>query len=155
MITLERKLKASLDDVWELWTTAEGIESWWGPDGFTTRVDELDVRRGGAFRYTMTATGKNEVEFMKREGLPLSSKVKATYTEVAPKRRLAFTQLADFLPGVKPFEMTNVVELESAGGEVRMTVTVDGIRDPVFGERAKMGWESQLGRLEKKLTSAA
>ena len=30
-ITLERTYKASLQDVWDMWTTKEGIESWWGP----------------------------------------------------------------------------------------------------------------------------
>ena len=27
-ITLERTYKASLQDVWDMWTTKEGIESW-------------------------------------------------------------------------------------------------------------------------------
>lgn len=34
-IVIERKYAASIEDVWELWTTKEGIESWWGPDGFS------------------------------------------------------------------------------------------------------------------------
>ena len=34
-ITLERTYKASLQDVWDMWTTKDGIESWWGPDGFS------------------------------------------------------------------------------------------------------------------------
>ncbi len=36
-ITLERTYKASLQDVWDMWTTKEGIESWWGPDGSRSR----------------------------------------------------------------------------------------------------------------------
>ena len=28
-ISLERTYKASIDDVWDLWTTKEGLESWW------------------------------------------------------------------------------------------------------------------------------
>lgn len=155
MIELVRNLKASLDDVWELWTTAEGIESWWGPQGFTTRVHEIDLRRGGAFRYSMTATGPDQVRFMKQAGMPLAQEVRATYTEVAPKLRLAFTQLADFIPGVKPYDVKNLVVLEPARGGVRMTVTVDGMHDAVWTERARMGWEGQLDRLETKLTSVA
>ena len=30
-IRIERTYNASIEDVWELWTTKEGIESWWGP----------------------------------------------------------------------------------------------------------------------------
>ena len=36
--TLERNFNASIDDVWELWTTKDGIESWWGPDGFAVKT---------------------------------------------------------------------------------------------------------------------
>jgi uncharacterized protein YndB with AHSA1/START domain len=37
-ITLERLYRAELQDVWDLWTTKDGIESWWGPGGFTVVV---------------------------------------------------------------------------------------------------------------------
>ena len=30
-IVLERTFDATIDDVWELWTTKEGFESWWAP----------------------------------------------------------------------------------------------------------------------------
>jgi hypothetical protein len=33
-ITIERTYPASVEEVWELWTTKEGIEAWWAPDGF-------------------------------------------------------------------------------------------------------------------------
>src|SRR5207245_3225668 len=32
-VTLERTFQASMEEVWDLWTTKEGIESWWGPGG--------------------------------------------------------------------------------------------------------------------------
>jgi uncharacterized protein YndB with AHSA1/START domain len=49
-ITMERTYKASVEDLWDLWTPKDGIESWWGPDGFTTKVLELDLRSGGQLR---------------------------------------------------------------------------------------------------------
>jgi len=42
-ITLERTYHGAIEDVWELWTTKAGIESWWGPDGFTVKVLELEA----------------------------------------------------------------------------------------------------------------
>ena len=33
MIKIERTFNAAIEDVWTLWTTVDGIESWWGPDG--------------------------------------------------------------------------------------------------------------------------
>ena len=55
-ITLERTFRATMEDAWDLWTTREGLESWWGPEGFVTTVHELDIRPGGMFEYQMTAT---------------------------------------------------------------------------------------------------
>ena len=35
---IERVWQAPIGLVWELWTTAEGLASWWGPGGFTVEV---------------------------------------------------------------------------------------------------------------------
>src|SRR5262249_42101935 len=51
---LERTYHAPAELIWELWTTAAGLEEWWTPDGFETRVSELELRPGGQVRYTMT-----------------------------------------------------------------------------------------------------
>jgi uncharacterized protein YndB with AHSA1/START domain len=37
-ITLERVYHTDVQDVWDLWTTKDGIESWWGPGGFAVTV---------------------------------------------------------------------------------------------------------------------
>src|SRR6185369_12585987 len=71
-ITLERTFTAPVEDVWELWTTREGIESWWGPDGFTVKVRKLDLRVGGELLYDMIATAPEQIEFMKKAGMPTS-----------------------------------------------------------------------------------
>ena len=49
-VNLQRTFAASLDLVWELWTTKEGIESWWGPPGFEVKVSKLELRQGLAAR---------------------------------------------------------------------------------------------------------
>ena len=114
-ITLERTYKASVEDVWDMWTTKEGIESWWGPDGFSVKVRKLDLRPGGELHYAMTATAPPQIEFMKRAGMKLTTEAKLAYTEVSPPRRLAYTHLADFIPGAEPYGVAHVVELTSMG----------------------------------------
>jgi uncharacterized protein YndB with AHSA1/START domain len=47
MITIERTYTADIADMWALWTTKEGFESWWGPEGFRVDVHELDARASG------------------------------------------------------------------------------------------------------------
>lgn len=152
-ITIERIYEAAIDDVWELWTTKQGIESWWGPDGFEVQVRHLDLRPGGQLQYAMTATGPGQVEFMKKAGLPLTTQARLTYTEVVPKRRLAYVHLADFVPGVKPYDVATVLELHVDAPTVRMVLTFDAMHDEQWTQMAVMGWESQLGKLAKQISA--
>src|SRR3954449_7673077 len=81
---LERTYPAPAELIWELWTTAAGIEEWWAPDGFENRVSELQLRPGGQLVYTMTATAPEQVEFMKSAGMPLSTESRKTFIEGSP-----------------------------------------------------------------------
>lgn len=153
-ITMERTYQAPIEDVWDLWTTKEGIESWWGPEGFSVKVRALDLRPGGELRYAMTASGPAQVEFMKQAGMPLTTEARLTYAEIVPRRRLAYTHLADFIPGVEPYDVATVVELQETAQGVRMILSFDAMHEEVWTQRAVMGWESQLGKLAKALGQA-
>ena len=68
IITHTRLLKAPRDLVWEVWTTPEHIKEWWGPVGFSVTNDSMDVKPGGAWKFTMHGMGKdypNIVRFKK------------------------------------------------------------------------------------------
>jgi len=88
-ITIERKYRACLKDVWDLWTTKGGFESWWGPGGFTAKVLTLDLRPGGELLYAMTASGREQIEFMKKAGMPLTVEARIRFTQVVHQKRLA------------------------------------------------------------------
>jgi len=154
-ITFERNYKASAAEVWELWTTKDGIEEWWGPDGFSVEVFELELRVGGALYYTMTATDPPQVEFMKKAGMPLTNHHRGTFTAVEPERRLGFNLPADFIPGVKPYPVETTVEIFPSAGGVRMVVTIDPMHDAHWTDMAVKGWEMELGRLERSLAKRA
>jgi uncharacterized protein YndB with AHSA1/START domain len=146
-ITLERVYDADIQDVWDLWTTKDGIESWWGPGGFAVTVRRLDLRPGGELRYAMTAIDPPQVEFMKKAGMPLTTEARIAFTEVVPARRLAYVHLADFIPGVEPYDVATVVELESTPQGVRMVLTFDAMHSDEWTQRAVMGRESELNKL--------
>jgi len=150
-IRFERVYDASVEDVWALWTTKDGIESWWGPDGFAVKVQKLDLRPGGELLYAMTAIAPPQVEFMKKAGMPLTTEARLTYTEVVAPRRLAYTHLADFIPGVAPYGVETLVELHPTAEGVRLVLTFDAMHDEEWTQRATMGWESELGKLAKVL----
>jgi len=146
-ITLERVYRADIQDVWDLWTTKDGIESWWGPGGFAVTVRTLDLRPGGELLYAMTAIDPPQVAFMKQAGMPLTHEARITFTEIVPPRRLAYVHLADFIPGVEPYDVATLVELVASGGEVRMTLTFDAMHDDEWTTRATTGWEEEIGKL--------
>jgi uncharacterized protein YndB with AHSA1/START domain len=90
-LAFERTFDASIDDVWELWTTKEGVESWWGPEGFHVEVRAIDPRPGGQMRYAMIASAPEVVAHMKRAGMPLVTEATLTYRQILPRRRLAYS----------------------------------------------------------------
>jgi uncharacterized protein YndB with AHSA1/START domain len=55
-ITLVRRIKASPAVVFEAFSTAEGLTSWWGPDDYPVISAEADVRVGGDFRVRFRTT---------------------------------------------------------------------------------------------------
>ena len=147
-ITLERVYRADVQDVWDLWTTKDGIESWWGPGGFAVTVRKLDLRPGGELLYAMTAIDPPQVEFMKKAGMPLTQELRITYTEIVPLRRLAYVHLTDFIPGVEPYDVATVVELQRVAEDVRMILSFDAMHSDEWTERAVIGWNSELGKLD-------
>jgi uncharacterized protein YndB with AHSA1/START domain len=148
-ITLERALKATSKQVWDLWTTKQGLESWWGPEGFVTKVNRLEVRPGGKFDYEMTATGPEQVEAMKKANLPLTSRARGTYTEIKAPHRMVYKTVADFIPGVAPYEVTTLVEIRIVPGGVRLTVIEDVMHNEEWTRMSEMGMGSSLDRLAK------
>jgi uncharacterized protein YndB with AHSA1/START domain len=52
-IVLTRVVNASRELVFQVFTEPEHIKHWWGPNGFTNTIHEMDVRPGGVWRFIM------------------------------------------------------------------------------------------------------
>jgi uncharacterized protein YndB with AHSA1/START domain len=149
-VVIERTYRAQVTELWELWTTKEGFESWWGPVGFRVAVHTLEARLDGALHYEMIADTPEMVEAMKQMGRPASHGSRGRFSEFQPHARLALTHMIDFLPGVEPYESTITVECFPAGESVRMVVTLDPMHDEEFTKMQTMGFTSQLSKLDKR-----
>lgn len=149
-IVIERVYRASLQDVWDLWTTKDGFESWWGPEGFRGDVHEIDARPGGVLRYDMAADTAEMVAAMADAGRPPSHPVTSRFSVCEPQTRLVLTSMIDFLPGVEPYENDITVTFAPLGDSVRMTVTLSGMHDPAFTEMQREGFTSQLTKLDRR-----
>lgn len=149
-IVIERRYRASVADIWDLWTTKEGFESWWGPQGFGVDVHVLEARTGGELRYDMVARSPEMIAAMTRMGQPTSHPTNSRFTEVTLHKRLVLTNIIDFLPGVTPYVSTIAVEFVEDGGQVRMIVTLDAMHSDQFTQMQKEGFTSQLTKLDER-----
>jgi uncharacterized protein YndB with AHSA1/START domain len=149
-VVIERSYRASLEDVWDLWTTKEGFESWWGPEGFRAEVQEIEARVGGVLRYDMIADSPEMIAAMKQMGRPASHPTRSRFAELVPCQRLVLTSVIDFLPDVATYETNIAVDLSSAGDRVRMVVTLDAMHSEEFTRMQEQGFTSQLTKLDRR-----
>jgi uncharacterized protein YndB with AHSA1/START domain len=152
-IRFERSYEAPVEDLWNLWTTKEGFESWWGPEGFRVDVHRIDPRSGGELSYDMIAVGAGQIAYMKSAGMPLSHPARGRFSEIEPHKRLKISHIIDFIPGVEPYEHGILVEFIPEGASVRMLVTVEPHHDEEWTRRAVAGFESQLTKLPALLAA--
>ncbi|HKO91133.1 MAG TPA: SRPBCC domain-containing protein [Polyangiaceae bacterium] len=152
-VVIERSYRADIGDVWDLWTTKDGFESWWGPQGFRVEVNELDARAGGALRYEMIADSPEMIAAMKRLGRPASHPTNSRFTELHPRERLVITSLIDFIPGVTPYENRIVVDFKVLGRQVRMSVTLEALHTEEMSKMQQEGFTSQLTKLDSRFDS--
>jgi Activator of Hsp90 ATPase homolog 1-like protein len=152
-VRIERAYDAPAKEIWNLWTTPQGIESWWAPDGFKVKVDKLELKPGGELVYTMTATGPEQIEFMRGAGMPLSTESRKTFTEVKSGARLSYNSLVDFVPEHEPYWFLTVVDFERTGEGTRVIMTVDRMHDEVWTGRLIAGRENELDNLRKVLAA--
>src|SRR5258708_2942441 len=52
-LVISRLVNAPRKLVWEVWTKAEHIKHWWGPNGFTNTIDKMEVKPGGVWEFVM------------------------------------------------------------------------------------------------------
>jgi uncharacterized protein YndB with AHSA1/START domain len=52
-IIISRVVNARRELVWDAMTRPEHVMKWWGPNGFTTTIEEMDVRVGGRWKHIM------------------------------------------------------------------------------------------------------
>ena len=96
----------------------------------------------------MTATGPEQVEFVRTLGLPLSSEFRRTFTEVAAPTRLAYLSLIDFVPDHEPYEHLTVVDIEPAGDRTNVVMTIDPLHHETWTQEYAAHRDNELGNLE-------
>jgi uncharacterized protein YndB with AHSA1/START domain len=149
-IVIERTYRASIEDLWALWTTKAGFEAWWGPAGCHVKVHDLETRAGGALEYDMIADSPDAIAETKNLGLPPFQRTRAWFGEFRPHQRLTLVHGMDFISNAEPREHTIEVDFSSADGKASMVVTVHPHVDPRWTRVAVEAFKCQLARLDSR-----
>jgi uncharacterized protein YndB with AHSA1/START domain len=142
--TIERTFKAAPGKVWQMWTTAKGIESWWGPAakdmGFDLKVLKLDVRPGGEYAIQM----KDAKVALVNHG---------HYNAIVPNRRIEQVWEFDIFlaPGEKPYDVAITIDLEPAGKGTKLTFRQGPLSTAEHTEGSRQGVMKNMEKLEKAL----
>jgi uncharacterized protein YndB with AHSA1/START domain len=154
-IRFERVYTASVEDVWALWTTKEGLAAWFAPEGMRFEVSVLELWVGGAFDHVMTAVGSEQVAYLANLQRPPSVWVSARFIEIVHHRRLRIRFDIDFVPGTDSYPYDMLVELHGDAGQVRMILTADRHPDPEMTRGAIAGFTSQMQRFDLAIAARA
>jgi uncharacterized protein YndB with AHSA1/START domain len=152
-VVVERSYEGTPQELWELWTTKEGFESWWGPEGFRVEVKTIEARVGGKLVYDMIADTPAMIAAMKELGQAVSHGTHGTFAEYDPHKRLRVLYIIDFLPGIAPYENNIVAEFIPKGTSVTMRVSIDAHPDDEWTQRSLQGFTSQLTKLPAALNA--
>ncbi len=154
-VVIERTFAAPIDLVWKMWAEAEHFAAWYGPQGASIPVAEMDVRVGGTRLICM--------EMQTPDG-PMKMWFTGEFTDVTPPQRLAYTDaMCDEdgtvktpesmgMPPGSPTSTEVVVELTSEGEGTRMKMTHVGVPADSPGG---MGWGMAIDKLEARLSESA
>ena len=140
-IVIARVVDAPRDLVWEAFTRPEHVAQWWGPNGFTNTIHEMDVRPGGVWRFIMH--GPDGTDYPNR----------VDYVEVVKPERLVYMIRDDREDASEHFTATIRFEERAGGTEVTLRMlfpTADEYKRSVdFG--AIEGGNQTLDRLNEYL----
>ena len=123
-LVFERIFDAPRELVWSAFMAAERIPRWWGPNGTTTTVIEMDVRVGGAWRYVSHAADREDVAFF------------GEYLAIDPPSSFIWTFMFD-VEGMGPMGGPETHTFEDLGGRTRIrTVSNMGSSEAIDGALA-------------------
>jgi uncharacterized protein YndB with AHSA1/START domain len=153
-VKITRVFDAPIATVWAMWADPANFQRWYGPNGFSVPVAEMDVTIGGTRKINME---------MKTPDRTMSMWFTGEYKEVSAPNRLVYTESmcdadgnlispsAMGMPEGTPQVTEITVELSEADGKTVMTMTHVGVPAGTPGEG---GWMQAFDKLVGVLGAA-
>jgi len=140
-LTLTRILKSPRQAVFNAWVDINQLVKWWGPQGFSNPVCEIDPKPGGKIYIEMKAPDGTVY--------PMAGE----FIEIVKPEKIVFTSGALNKKGGAIFEAINTVTFEEDGKHTKLTLhamvtEVSEEAKPYVGGMDE-GWSQSLLRLEE------
>jgi uncharacterized protein YndB with AHSA1/START domain len=156
-LEITRVFNAPRAQVWKAWTDPELFKKWWGPEGFSAPVVNMDPRPGGQFLGAM----EGGPEMRELAGKRMYST--GTYKEVVPMEKLVMSDAfsdehgnvidpSEVIPGGQdwPKQSELTVTFEDAGeGKTKLTIKHGPFPTGAMFDNARQGWNSSFNKLAK------
>ena len=141
-MTAVRVFDAPRDLVWKAWTDPKHIGEWWGPNGFTTTTDIMDVKPGGTWRFVMHGP----------DGRHYKNKI--VYIEVEKPKRLVYKHAGD--EETEPVSFHVTVTFVEKEGKTELTMrsvfpSAEELARVIKEYKADVGLSQTLNRLRDYL----
>lgn len=138
-VLLTREIAAPRRLVFKAYGDRDMIPHWWGPRACKTRVDKLDFRVGGAWRFVNIAADGTEHAF------------RGVYKEIVPDERLVYTFEYEAMAG---HILTEALTFEDRGDRTlvvnRSKYASKADRDGMLASGMEEGASETLDRLEEQ-----
>lgn len=151
-VRIEKEFAAPMDQVWAMWTDGALFKSWYGPNGMSVPVAELDLKIGGIRKVSMEMVTPERTMTMWFTGV---------FKEIEAPRRLVYTESmcnadgviispADMgMPPGTPDVTEVIVELTATDEGTHMVMVHRGVPE---GSAGAGGWAQAFDKLAKMLT---
>lgn len=151
-LTIERVFDAPVELVWQAWTDEKHIPKWFGPKGFTTKVNQHDFFPGGRWEYIMVDDSNGNEYPAIGVFQEIVEHQKITSTDESDEMESAHVAGYDF-----PKVLLFTTLFEVVGNKTKLTLVYE---HPSEEEKQKHinlgvegGWNSSLDKLVEFLSS--
>jgi uncharacterized protein YndB with AHSA1/START domain len=127
---ISRLVNAPRDLVFKAITDPNHVKHWWGPDGFTNTIHEMDVRPGGVWRFMMHGP----------DGVDYPNKI--VFLEVERPARLVYEHSSDTDTADDPHRFMTTITLAEQDGKTLVTLRA------VFGTAEQLEQSRKFGAVE-------
>ena len=144
-IVIERTFDAPIDLVWQMWTQPEHFKNWYGPNGFSVPVAEMDVRVSGKRLICMESPDGSMKMWTTGEYIEVVSNERLVYTDsMADENGNVVSPSAIGMPDGHPVTTEVTVLFEDVGGRTKMVMSHAGV--PADSPGAT-GWNQAFAKM--------